>query len=164
LGIHVRIVTISLVLLLLTGCKSRSHGPVAIEADDSCASCRMAISERRYAAEIVDTDGNVYKFDDIACMLRFAHTHGMEPRTVDFYVTDYKTGKDWMDARQSYFAGLRSSVSSPMGSGLVAFRNLNDAQQLKENKFGHALTFEELRRDLDALNTDNRDMPSPRLP
>lgn len=73
-----RIVAIILVLLL-TACQSKPRGPVPIDRDDACASCRMAISERRYAAELIDQDGNIYKFDDIACMLRFAHARGFPP-------------------------------------------------------------------------------------
>lgn len=158
-----KIVAIILGLLLLTGCNSKSRGPVPIEADDTCASCRMAISERRYAAELVDRDNTVYKFDDIACMLRFARGHALPSSSVNFYVTDYKTGKDWIDARHSYFAGLKTSVSSPMGSGIVAFRNASDAEQVVGNKFGHALTFEELlTKDVNMLGANMKDVTSPK--
>ncbi len=158
-----RPVTIILVLLLLTGCKSRPRGPVPIEPDDTCASCRMAISERRYAAELIDRAGNVYKFDDIACMLRFARAHAIREAAASFYVTDYKTGKDWIDARHSYFAGLTTSVSSPMGSGLVAFRDASDAEQVAGNRFDHALTLEELfAKDVNTPGTNRREVPSPK--
>lgn len=152
--------TILLLILLLTGCKSKHQGPVPIETEDTCAMCRMAISERQYAAELIDRNGTLYKFDDIACMLRFARAHAIQIPTAHFYVTDYKTGKDWLDARRSYFAGLRTSVSSPMGSGIVAFRNAGDAEQVEGNKFGHPLTFEELlARDIDNLGAETIDAP-----
>jgi hypothetical protein len=51
-----------------------------------------------------------YKFDDIACMLRFAHTCGFQPSSASFYVTNYANGKDWVDARHAHFrceAGVR---------------------------------------------------------
>ncbi len=51
-----------LMALLLAGCESKARGPVALEGDDACAFCRMVISERRYAAELIDHDGEVYKF------------------------------------------------------------------------------------------------------
>ena len=98
-----------LAVLLLTACQSKPRGPVPIERDDACASCRMAISERRYAAEAIDQDGNIYKFDDIACMLRFAHARGFQPSKANFYVTDYATGKDWVDARHAHFMKLRTA-------------------------------------------------------
>lgn len=158
-----KILAIIVGLLLLSGCNSKSRGPVPIEADDTCASCRMAISERRYAAELIKRDGSVYKLDDITCMLRFARSHALRSPAVNFYVTDYKNGRDWLDARHSYFAGLKTSVSSPMGSGIVAFRNAGDAEQVEGNKFGHPLTFEELlARDVDTLGAETIGAPSPK--
>lgn len=156
-----KIATTSLLLiLLLTGCKSKHQGPVPIETEDTCAMCRMAISERQYAAELIDRNGTLYKFDDIACMLRFVHAHAIQIPTAHFYVTDYKTGKDWLDARRSYFAGLRTSVSSPMGSGIVAFRNAGDAEQVAGNKFGRVLTFEELlAKNIDSLGANIEALP-----
>jgi copper chaperone NosL len=115
----------------------------------------MAISERRYAAEIVEQDGTVYKFDDIACMLRFAHVHAKEAPTARFYVTDYATGKDWIDARESYFAKLATSVSSPMASGLVAFRDTHDAAHASSKPLGRPVTFDELwAQDMNAMSTN----------
>jgi copper chaperone NosL len=144
-----------LALLLLAACESKPKGPVPINADDACASCRMAISERRYAAELVEQDGTVDKFDDIACMLRFAHAHAKEASTARFYVTDYRTGTDWIDARRSYFVKLATSVSSPMASGLVAFRNTNDAAHVSSKPLGRPFTFDELwAQDMNAINTN----------
>jgi copper chaperone NosL len=100
----------------------------------------MLISERRYAAELIDREGEVYKFDDIACMLRFAHSHGMQPSETKFYVMDYTSGNDWIDATQSYFVRMNSSVSSPMASGIVAYRDSLRAAGKKEV----LLTFNEL--------------------
>lgn len=122
-----KILAIILVLSLLIGCDARATGPVAIGPDDACASCRMLISERRYAAEMLDTNGTIYKFDDIACMMRFARARGKNSSSVRFYVTDYATGRDWIDARQASFARLLNSSSSPMASGLAAFGNANEA-------------------------------------
>jgi copper chaperone NosL len=144
-----------LALLLLVACDSKPKGPVPINADDACASCRMAISERRYAAELVEQDGTVYKFDDIACMLRFAHAHAKEASAARFYVTDYRTGQDWIDARQSYFVKLATSVSSPMASGLVAFRSSNDAAHVSSTPLGSPVTFDQLwAQDMTAMSTN----------
>ena len=87
--------------LLLAACESKPRGPVALESDDACTSCRMLISERRYAAELIDRDGQAYKFDDIACMLRFAHSRGIQPSDAKFFVTDFGSGADWLDATHS---------------------------------------------------------------
>lgn len=146
-----------LMVMLLTACESKPRGPVPIQADDACASCRMAISERRYAAELLDPDGNLYKFDDIACMMRFAHSRGIQRSATRFYVTDYANGKDFIDASSAYFVRLKSSVSSPMASGIVAFRNAATAAQASNQKNGEAFTFDELwAKDINEM-TANRD-------
>jgi copper chaperone NosL len=143
--------------LLLMACESRPRGPMPIRADDACASCRMAISERRYAAELLDHDGNLYKFDDIACMLRFAHSLGAQRSAIRFYVTDYANGEDFIDASSAYFVRLKSSVSSPMASGIVAFRNAATPAQASNQKNGGAFTFDELwAKDMNEV-TANRD-------
>jgi len=140
----VRILATLLVISLLIGCDSRATGPVPIAPDDACAYCRMLISERRYAAELLDTDGTIYKFDDIACMMRFARAHGKNSPSVRFYVTDYATGRDWLDARQASFARLRNSSSSPMASGLTAFRNANDAARSMGARPTRLMSFSDL--------------------
>lgn len=139
-----RILATMLVISLLIGCDSRATGPVPIGPDDACASCRMLISERRYAAEMLDGNGTIYKFDDIACMMRFARAHGGNSPSVRFYVTDYATGRDWMDARQASFARLRNNSSSPMASGLAAFRNANDAARSMGARPTRLLSFSDL--------------------
>lgn len=149
-----------LAISLLIGCDSRATGPVPIGPDDACASCRMLISERRYAAEMLDTDGTIYKFDDIACMMRFARVHGKNSPSVRFYVTDYATGRDWMDARQVYFARLRNSSSSPMASGLAAFRTASDAARSMGTRSTHLLSFSDLWRN----STDKEDAVSTASP
>lgn len=139
-----KILATMLAISLLIGCDSKATGPVAIGPDDACTSCRMLISERRYAAEMLDTNGTIYKFDDIACMMRFARAHGKNSASVRYYVTDYATGKDWLDARQASFLQLRNSRSSPMASGLVAFRNSNAAARVMEAGHAPLLSFSDL--------------------
>ena len=151
---------LAIVLVLLLGaCESRPRGPVPLERDDACASCRMLISERRYAAELIDRTGEIYKFDDIACMLRFAHAHGIQQSGAKFYVTDYASGNNWIDAGQAYFVSLKSSVSSPMASGIVAFRDPSSARA--SGKKEGPITFEELwAKDLSAISTGKAAEPT----
>ena len=139
-----RILATILVISLVIGCDSRATGPVPIGTDDACASCRMLISERRYAAEMLDSNGTIYKSDDIACMMRFARAHGKNSSSARFYVTDYATGRDWMDARQASFAKLRNSSSSPMASGLAAFHNANEAARSMGAGPSRLLSFSDL--------------------
>ena len=56
---------------VFTNCQTRAFEPVAIVPEDMCSYCKMAISEKRYAAELIDSEGQAFKFDDIGCMVNF---------------------------------------------------------------------------------------------
>jgi copper chaperone NosL len=138
-----RLAIILAVVLLTTGCQAGEARPAAIDKDDVCALCKMAISEPRYAAQIVDKDGNNHKFDDIGCMLRFARDRKLNDASATFFVMDYESGKDWLNARQTTF--VRSdAISSPMASRLGAFRSRSKAGDFSAKNKGQVLTFEEL--------------------
>lgn len=96
--------------------------PVDIEEGDMCSLCRMAISEKQFAAEIV-TDDAVMKFDDIGCMLRYRKEKGVNAKSA-VYVADSQT-KSWLKAEDAFFT--KSSMKTPMGSGIVAFASADKA-------------------------------------
>ena len=59
---------------LLGSCEKKNPKqlPARLSWDrQSCARCAMAISDRRYAAQLVKADGKAYFFDDIGCALQF---------------------------------------------------------------------------------------------
>jgi copper chaperone NosL len=128
------------VLLLLALACQADQRPQAIEAHDACASCKMAISQPQYAAQVVDKEGNAYKFDDIGCMLRYLKDHSLLQRRV--YVMDY-VDRQWLEAERAVF--VRSdAVRSPMAAGLAAFRDQSAAQQFLKNSSGQMMDFAEL--------------------
>jgi copper chaperone NosL len=128
------------VLLLLALACQADQRPQAIEAHDTCASCRMAISQPQYAAQVVDREGTAYKFDDIGCMLRYLNNHTFPQRRL--YVMDY-VNRQWLEAGSAVF--VRSeAIRSPMSGGLAAFRDQSAAQQFLKNSSGQMISFAEL--------------------
>ncbi len=73
--IHEKVLIIA--LTAFAACRTGPPRPI-IEPSDMCSRCRMAISQNRYAAELVDRDGNVWKFDDIGCMVRYTRDHSLD--------------------------------------------------------------------------------------
>ncbi len=132
-----------MLLLLATGCQGAQLRPAAIEKDDVCAGCKMAISQPRYAAQVVDKEGNQHKFDDIGCMLRFIREHKMKDSGAAFFVMDYVGGKDWLDARTAVFV-KSDAIASPMASGLAAFRDQAAAKEFADKNKGQVWRFEQL--------------------
>ena len=126
-------------MLLALACQA-DQKPQAIEAHDACASCRMAISQPQYAAEVLDKDGNAVKFDDIGCMLRYLKQHTVPQRRL--YVMDY-VNRQWLEAERAVFV-RSNAIASPMDGGLAAFRDQSAAQQFLKNSPGKMMSLAEL--------------------
>jgi copper chaperone NosL len=131
-------------LLIAVGCGNRTPQPVEIEATDMCAQCKMAISEKRYAAEMADVDGNVIKFDNLDCMLRYVSGRGLKDKAAAWFVMD-SDGKQWLDARQAFLVKA-ASIPGPMGSGVLATKDSAAAEDLARRFSGRVLRFEDLWR------------------
>ncbi len=121
-GYKALLCTLFAVTLFFSGCgESRPKGGVeAIHWDrDMCERCKMVVSERKYAAEIVDpkTD-RVYKFDDLGCaVLWLEEEKSPWAKEAKIWVIDAKTGK-WLDARKALYT---DDSITPMAYGIAAF-------------------------------------------
>jgi nitrous oxide reductase accessory protein NosL len=92
---------------------------------DVCLRCGMAISDRRFPAQIRGGSKNTaFKFDDIGCAAtwyeekRQEHAWMLDAAT-RFWVADFGSqGEKWLDARSAYYL---SGKTSPMGYNYAAF-------------------------------------------
>src|SRR5262249_26365697 len=84
-----RCVALLLGALWLAGCGKPKFDPVEIAEEDMCAFCKMAISEKQYAAEFLNRDGDVFKFDDIGCMVSYVVEKKVGDSVAAFYVVDF---------------------------------------------------------------------------
>jgi len=123
--------------VLPLSCKrgERKMAPVKIVWDrDMCQRCLMAISDRKYAAEVINPlNGKAYKFDDIGCAILWLYKEKRPEwlKKAIIYVTDRDTGK-WLDARRSYFT---TKDITPMGFGFGATaRSLPNTINFKQMK------------------------------
>lgn len=114
---------------LLTACGDDGvwpEGMVAFKWDrDVCARCGMAISDRRFPAQIRGGPKNTaFKFDDIGCASTwYEEKHKEHPWMTDaatrFWVADFASkGGTWLDARSAHYL---SGKTSPMGYNYAAF-------------------------------------------
>lgn len=127
-------------LLFFAGCEKKiDTNPQEMHWDrDMCTRCKMAISDRKFAAQVINPEnGRVYRFDDIGCAVLWFHENQFpwEPKAV-IWVTDAKTG-EWIDARK---ADYTADSITPMGYGLAAHKK-GTAPQDKE-----VVNFEEAKR------------------
>jgi copper chaperone NosL len=93
--------------------------PAAVDTrTDSCASCRMAVSDVRFAAQLVAPGEEPKFFDDIGCLRDYLHgARNLRGGSVAF-VADHRT-RAWHRASVAVFT-RRDSLETPMASHLIA--------------------------------------------
>ena len=127
---HFLTLTGGLLLAPLAGCGRQGHWPegmAEIKWDrDTCVRCSMVISDRRFAAEMRGGEKNtVFKFDDISCLEQF-RAQRPDQKVAAVFVKEYET-KDWLRLEGAVI--VETGVSTPMGSGKVAFRDSTRARE-----------------------------------
>lgn len=112
-------VFIPLAALMLTGCfeNDPNSGPVEVVWDhDVCERCNMVLSNPRYAAQLREASGQAHKYDDFGDAVLDLKAHGWDEETIEFWVTDFKTGL-WINAFKARYV---PGQTTPMGFGLGA--------------------------------------------
>ena len=131
------------IMITLLACEKKPAGGVAkMHWDrDMCERCQMAVSERKYAVQIINpTSNKVYKFDDIGCaVLWLQEEHIAWSGSAIIWITDAKTGK-WIDAKTAIYT---DDSITPMAFGFAAYgktdapknHRLVDFNRVKEEVF-----------------------------
>ncbi len=108
---------------------------------DVCDSCRMIISEPRFAAAYRASDGTVRRFDDLGDMV----TYGLDTAELDgarAWVHDYET-EEWIEAPEAIYV-LAAGLETPMSRGVVGFAESSRAEAYGAEVEGRVLDWEEL--------------------
>lgn len=104
--------------LALAACGGRELRPVAVDTkNDTCASCRMAVSAPRFAAEVVAPGEEPRIFDDLGCLREFLRAKPLAEGAV-LWVADHRTGA-FVRGTAAIYTHV-PSLATPMGSHLVA--------------------------------------------
>jgi copper chaperone NosL len=105
--------------LLAAACSSVPSSPAVLDTrNESCGYCRMAISETRFAGQIVAPLEEPRFFDDVGCLGHFVQESSDLPKGSVAYVADHRT-QAWIRADQALYT-LAPSLATPMGSHLLA--------------------------------------------
>ena len=132
-ALHLVILTIA-ALSFFAACSRGTIQPVEISDGDICSFCKMAISEKRYACELVNRFGEATKFDDIGCMKNYIIKQHPEPSAV--FVVDFNT-KQWIDSKKAFFVHS-SQLQAPMSGETAAFATRQDAEDAAKKYQGVA--------------------------
>lgn len=126
----------------LSGCGAVKIEPAELAPEDVCSFCKMAISERQYAAQFLNRDGDAFKFDDIGCLASQLKTKHSRDDIAAIFATDYDA-RQWIKAEQSYFV-QSEEFKTPMGGGIVAFKDRSKAEEAAAKYHGKMLGFGEV--------------------
>ncbi len=136
---------------LLSACKPKGNWPEGMKPitwdRDTCAQCSMAISDRRFAAEICGgKNDTAFKFDDIGCAMTWQrdkasqHPWMTEPATRIWVADVASKGNDviWLDARSAHYLSKTSPMGYNFGASSLPQAGAVDFQTMRE----HVLTQE----------------------
>lgn len=112
--------TACVMLLPLAGCASSRPSPAALDTrNDVCSHCRMAVSDARFAAQIVAPGEEPRFFDDVGCLRAYLEGgNALAPGSAVF-VASYQT-RAWIPAGEAVYL-KDESIETPMGFHYVAF-------------------------------------------
>jgi copper chaperone NosL len=98
---------------------SAAQQPASVDTrNDSCAFCRMTVSEVRFAGQIVAPGEEAKFFDDVGCLRDYLRQHAAA-KGATAYVADHRT-KMWTVAAKAVYV-KNEQVETPMGSHLLAY-------------------------------------------
>lgn len=114
-----------LAIVLFSACGH--SGPEAINLHkDDCDNCKMSISDKRFACEIVTEKGRVYKFDDVTCLMSYKTENKDKMTNAKYYINHYLAPHDLLPSTNLTFVEGKN-VASPMGGDVAAFNSKDSA-------------------------------------
>ena len=106
----------------------------ASAADIMCTECGMRVDiASKFSARTTQGETTLY-FCDIGDLFAYLKKH--DPKNARIEVKDYASGA-WIDARKTLYVHAEKQFSTPMGWGIAAFKDKDDAV-----KFGMTMDFD----------------------
>lgn len=104
-------------LVPLAGCAGGLEPAPLDTRQEACAACRMAVSEARFAAQIVAPGELPRFFDDLGCLAGYLKA-GRAPQHAAVFVADHRT-RAWVRGQDATYTHVPERAT-PMGSHLIA--------------------------------------------
>ncbi len=138
-----------LLMVMLSACVPKSAAdpvpPEIVYGQDMCDGCGMLIDEPRFAAAFILENDETRKFDDTAEMFSYARDHPEETIRA-WFVHDYIT-EEWINGEAAFYV-IANDLTTPMGSGLVAFASRDSAETFASENGEDVMTFDQAREAL----------------
>jgi copper chaperone NosL len=130
------------VTLLAAACGGGAPEPAALDTrNEACASCRMAVSDGRFASQLVAPGELPRFFDDTGCLADYLKA-GKAPAGAVAFVADHRT-KSWVRADSAVYTRV-PGLQTPMGSHVIAHADAASRDADPDAKTGAPVTATEL--------------------
>jgi copper chaperone NosL len=128
--------------LALAACASGPPEPARLDTrNEACVACRMAVSEARFAAQLVAPGELPRFFDDVGCLAGFVKA-GRAPASAMAFVADHRT-RAWVRADRAVYTRA-AALATPMGSHVVAHADAASRDRDPDARTGVAVSVSEL--------------------
>jgi copper chaperone NosL len=109
---------------------------------DECSYCKMIISEKPFATQLLTTKGKSFKFDSIECMVAYEIKFHPEGDNIHSkWVNDFENPDESFELENAAIV-FSQNVKSPMGLSLLAVPNTN-SPTFMNSVDGRVLTWQE---------------------
>jgi copper chaperone NosL len=106
-------------LAALAACARGPLGPAELDTkNEQCANCRMAVSDARFASQLVAPGEIPLFFDDLGCLVDHLRSPRRPPAGAAAWVADHRT-KAWVRADRAVYTRV-PGLDTPMNSHLLA--------------------------------------------
>ncbi len=110
---------------------------------DHCYSCKMGISDLKFAVVILTNKGRSLTFDDVKCMKNYINSAPNGADVKEIYVSDFTGNHALTPVKNAYFFSSTYLIS-PMQGNVAAFSQLADLKNLAKSLPGEQITWESL--------------------
>jgi copper chaperone NosL len=141
--------SILLLALSTVGACAPSAPRALIAGQDSCAYCRMTISDVRFGAQYITAKGVIHTFDSVECLAAFLATLPASTPATGGFVTDFNNTDTRVAAEDAIYL-VDGRIESPMGRRVVAFAPSANSESLVAEYGGSVQTWPDVRKLLAA--------------
>lgn len=122
-----------------------NHRPADIHyGEDQCSYCMMNIVNNAFGTELVSSKGKVFKFDSIECLSAFMQSKNNEEIGAhSLWITDFDNPGTFVALDKAFFV-LSETQNSPMGLGLVGFRDPDHAKTFAGKTRGRIVSWDDV--------------------
>jgi copper chaperone NosL len=119
-------------------CAAGAPAPARLDTrNEACATCRMAVSEARFASQIAVPDEVPRFFDDLGCLASYLKARQV-PAGTAIFVTDHRS-RAWVPAHTAVYTRV-PTIATPMGSHLIAHADAASRDQDAQARGGTPVT------------------------